>query len=155
VKAVVVHEHGGPAVLQYGETADPKPDSDEVLIEVRAASINHIDIWVRKGLPDGADTWVKSLRAARKGGRVLTCEATTGYSPQTDLRQIFYRQVQVIGSTMGSPAEFAEVMRCVFRGQLKPVVDRVLPLSEAPRAHEAIERREIFGKVVLRPWSND
>src|SRR5262249_954818 len=50
----------------------------------------------------GADTWVRSLRSARRGGRVLTCGATTGFAPQTDLRQIFYRQVQVIGSTMGS-----------------------------------------------------
>jgi NADPH:quinone reductase-like Zn-dependent oxidoreductase len=101
----------------------------------------------------GADTWVKSLRSARKGGRVLTCGATTGYAPQTDLRQIFYRQVQVIGSTMGNPGEFAEVMRCVFRGQMLPVIDRVLPLSAAAQAHEAIERREIFGKVVLQPWA--
>src|SRR5216117_2249923 len=50
----------------------------------------------------GADTWVRSLRSARRGGRVLTCGATTGFAPQTDLRQIFFRQVQVIGSTMGS-----------------------------------------------------
>jgi NADPH:quinone reductase-like Zn-dependent oxidoreductase len=99
----------------------------------------------------GADTWVKSLRAARKGGRVLTCGATTGYDPRTDLRQIFYRQVQVIGSTMGSHRDFLDAMRCVFRGQVKPVIDRVLPLSEAKKGHEAIERREVFGKVVLQP----
>src|SRR5439155_20170581 len=54
----------------------------------------------------GADTWVRSLRSARRGGRVLTCGATTGFAPQTDLRQIFFRQVQVIGSTMGSQRDF-------------------------------------------------
>jgi NADPH:quinone reductase-like Zn-dependent oxidoreductase len=99
----------------------------------------------------GADTWVRSLRSARRGGRVLTCGATTGFAPQTDLRQIFFRQVQVLGSTMGSHREFLDVMKCVFRGQLKPVIDRVLPLSEAAKGHELIEQRAIFGKIVLTP----
>jgi len=99
----------------------------------------------------GADTWFRSLRSARRGGRVLTCGATTGFEPQTDLRQIFFRQVQVLGSTMGSHREFLEVMKCIFRGQLKPVVDRVLPLSDAAKGHQLIEERAIFGKVVLRP----
>ena len=97
----------------------------------------------------GADTWVRSLRSARRGGRVLTCGATTGFAPQTDLRHIFFRQVQVLGSTMGSHRDFLDVMKCVFRGQLKPVIDRVLPLSDASRGHELIERRAVFGKIVL------
>ena len=99
----------------------------------------------------GADTWVRSLRSARRGGRVLTCGATTGFAPQTDLRQIFFRQVQVIGSTMGSHREFLDVMECIFRGQLKPVIDRVLPLEEAHKGHELIEQRAVFGKIVLTP----
>jgi NADPH:quinone reductase-like Zn-dependent oxidoreductase len=99
----------------------------------------------------GADTWVRSLRSARRGGRVLTCGATTGFAPQTDLRQIFFRQVQVMGSTMGSHREFLDVMKCVFRGQLKPVIDRVLPLSQARQGHELIEQRAVFGKIVLIP----
>jgi len=99
----------------------------------------------------GADTWVRSLRSARRGGRVLTCGATTGFAPQTDLRQIFFRQVQVIGSTMGSHREYMDVMKCVFRGQLKPVIDRVLPLAEAAKGHELIENRSVFGKIVLIP----
>ena len=97
----------------------------------------------------GADTWVQSLRSARRGGRVLTCGATTGFAPQTDLRQIFFRQVQVLGSTMGSHREFLDVMKCVFRGQLKPVIDRVLPLRDARVGHELIESRLVFGKIVL------
>ena len=97
----------------------------------------------------GADTWVRSLRSTRRGGRILTCGATTGATPQTDLRHIFYRQLQIIGSTMGSPKEFRDVMNCIFRGQLRPIIDRVLPLTEAGRAHELIEAREVFGKIVL------
>jgi len=99
----------------------------------------------------GADTWVRSLRSARRGGRVLTCGATTGFAPQTDLRQIFFRQVQVIGSTMGSHRDFLDVMKCVLRGQLRPVIDRVLPLREARRGHELIEARAVFGKIVFKP----
>ncbi len=99
----------------------------------------------------GADTWVRSLRSTRRGGRILTCGATTGPSPRTDLRHVFFRQLQIIGSTMGSPKDFRDVMRNVFRGRLKPVVDRVLPLSEARRAHELIENRQVFGKIVLTP----
>ena len=102
----------------------------------------------------GADTWVRSLRSARKGGRVLTCGATTGFDPKTDLRQIFYRQLQVIGSTMGSPGDFLDAMRAVFRGQIRPVIDRVLPLTEVGLGHQAIEQREVFGKVVLRTWDS-
>src|SRR5262249_53890108 len=97
----------------------------------------------------GADTWVRSLRSARRGGRGLTCGATTGFAPQTDLRHIFFRQLQVLGSTMGSPREFLDVMKCVFRGQLMPVIDRGLALAEAWKGHELIERRAVFGKIVL------
>jgi NADPH:quinone reductase-like Zn-dependent oxidoreductase len=99
----------------------------------------------------GMDTWVRSLRSARKGGRILTCGATTGFAPQTDLRQIFFRQLRVFGSTMGSHREFLDVMKCVFRGLLKPVIHAVLPLPEARKAHEIIEQREAFGKVILVP----
>ena len=99
----------------------------------------------------GAATWVRSLKAARRGGRILTCGATTGPTPKTDLRHIFFRQLQIIGSTMGSPQDFANVMKCVLRGQLKPVIDRVLPLSEARKAHELLEGRKIFGKLILTP----
>ena len=99
----------------------------------------------------GADTWVRSLRSARRGGRILTCGATTGFAPQTDLRHIFFRQIQVFGSTMGSHREFLDVMKCIFRRQLKPVIDRVLSLSEARQAHELVEARGVFGKIVLAP----
>jgi NADPH:quinone reductase-like Zn-dependent oxidoreductase len=99
----------------------------------------------------GADTWVRSLRSARRGGRVLTCGATTGFAPQTDLRQIFFRQLQIIGTTMGNHRDFLNVMSCVFRGQLKPVIDRVLPLAEARKGHELIEQRAAFGKIILAP----
>ncbi len=99
----------------------------------------------------GADTWIRSLKAARRGGRILTCGATTGPTPQTDLRHIFFRQLRIIGSTMGSPKDFQDAMTCVFRGQLKPVIDRVMPLADAREAHELLEQRKVFGKLILVP----
>jgi len=99
----------------------------------------------------GADTWVKSLRSLRKGGRLLTCGATSGYAPVTDLRHIFYRQLHIVGSTMGSQNDFTEVMRAVFAGRLHAIVDRVLPLDEVAEAHRLLESRQVFGKVVLIP----
>lgn len=99
----------------------------------------------------GGDTFAGSLRAVRAGGRVVTCGATSGFHPNIDLRHIFFRQVEVLGSTMGSKADLLAVLAHVTTGRLKPVVDRVLPLAQAAEAHGVLERREAFGKVVLTP----
>ncbi|OHB74604.1 MAG: hypothetical protein A2Z34_04605 [Planctomycetes bacterium RBG_16_59_8] len=99
----------------------------------------------------GKETWNKSLLALRRGGRLVTCGATTGYDPTEDLRQIFYRQISILGSTMGSDRELHDALRCLFNGTLKPAIDRVLPLEKAAEAHRLIESRAIFGKIVLVP----
>ncbi len=98
----------------------------------------------------GEATFKDSLRSLRKGGRLVIPGATTGALPQIDLRYLFWRQLSVLGSTMASQREFEEVMKLVFMGRLKPVVDRVFPLQEAAEAHAYLERAEQFGKVVLR-----
>ncbi len=98
----------------------------------------------------GAATFKDSLRSLRKGGRLVTPGATTGGVTEIDLRVVFWRQLSILGSTMSSQREFEDVMKLVFMGRLKPVVDRVLPLEEARKAHEVLERGEQFGKVVLR-----
>jgi NADPH:quinone reductase-like Zn-dependent oxidoreductase len=97
----------------------------------------------------GGETFVKSVLATTRGGRVVTCGATSGYAPQLDLRQIFFRQVQVLGSTMGPKGTLFDIVRHVEAGKLSPVIDRVLPISEAREAHRVLESREAFGKVVL------
>jgi len=97
----------------------------------------------------GKETWQKSLRSLRRGGRLVTCGATTGFDPVEDLRHVFYRQISILGSTMGSGREFRDMLRCVEQGKLRPVVDRVLPLERAAEAHRVLEARESFGKVVL------
>jgi NADPH:quinone reductase-like Zn-dependent oxidoreductase len=97
----------------------------------------------------GGDVFVRSVVATKWGGRVVTCGATAGFTPTLDLRQIFFRQVQVLGSTMGPKGDLFAVLRLVTAGKLKPVVDRVLPLWDAAVGHVALERREAVGKIVL------
>jgi len=97
----------------------------------------------------GGDVFAKSILAAAWGGRVVTCGATTGFTPSIDLRHVFFRQVQVLGSTMGSKGDLFEILRHVDSGRLHPVVDRVMPLWEAEGAHRLLEERKVFGKIVL------
>ncbi len=101
----------------------------------------------------GAATWQDSLKSLTKGGRVVTCGATTGGNPETDINRIFWNQLEVIGSTMGTPGEVDDVLDLVWEGEFEPHVREVLPMSEAARAHEIIEEREGFGKVVVVPDS--
>jgi NADPH:quinone reductase-like Zn-dependent oxidoreductase len=99
----------------------------------------------------GKTTWERSLLAAGIGGRIVTVGATTGHEPVTDLRHVFFRQLSVLGSTMGTAAELLEVLRFVGEGKLRPVVDRVLPLREARAAQGLLADRAQFGKIVLTP----
>ena len=99
----------------------------------------------------GAATWPGSIASLKTNGRLVTCGATSGYAAQTDLRQVFYRHLTILGSFMGSKAELIEAMKFVETGQIRAVVDQTLPLSEARRAHELMEDRAQFGKLVLVP----
>jgi len=99
----------------------------------------------------GGEVFAGSIRATRPGGRVVTCGATAGFHPNLDLRHVFFRQVEVLGSTMGSKADLLEVLRHVAAGKLSPVVHAILPLARAGEAHRMLEERQAFGKVVLEP----
>ena len=99
----------------------------------------------------GAATWPGSVAVLARNGRLVTCGATSGFDARTDLRQVFYRHLSLLGSFMGSKAELLEAMKFVERGQIRAVIDRTLPLAEARRAHELIEDRAQFGKLVLVP----
>jgi NADPH:quinone reductase-like Zn-dependent oxidoreductase len=98
----------------------------------------------------GAATWPGSIASLKTNGRLVTCGATSGYDAQTDIRQVFYRHLTILGSFMGSKAELLEAMKFVETGKIRAVVDQVLPLAEARRAHELMEDRAQFGKIVLR-----
>jgi len=315
VKAIRIHEDGGPGVLRYEDAPDPEPGPDDVLIHLRAASLNRLDLWVRRGLPSvpkprilgadgagvdesgrrvvinpglehgdkitvigehtdgthaeliaipasnvypipdglafeeaaafplvfetvyrmlvtragleedewvlawgagsgigsatlvigkalgarvvatssseaklerarglGADvtvnhatgdvleavkeatggagvdvvvehvgeaTWQTSLQAVRAHGRLAICGATTGPNPKAALHRIWWKQLTILGSTMGTKADFEGAYELVASGKAKPVVDSVFPLADARAAHERMESGEQFGKIVL------
>jgi zinc-binding alcohol dehydrogenase/oxidoreductase len=315
VKAIRIHEDGGPEVLRYEDVPDPTPGEGDVLIELRAASLNHLDLWIRKGLPSvpkprilgadgagviagtdervvinpgivrggkmhivgetmdgtyaelialprafvhpipadlsfeeaaafplvfltayrmlvsrarlqdgewvliwgigggvataalaiakalgaravvtsssdeklararelGADaavnhetedvvarvkeitdggahvvvddvgeaTWKRTLDAARPEARIVICGATTGPNPPAALHRVWWKQLSILGSSMGTPEDFQNVYELVAAGQARPTVDRVFPLAEARAAHERLEAGEQLGKIVL------
>jgi NADPH:quinone reductase-like Zn-dependent oxidoreductase len=311
LRAIRIHEDGGPDVLRYEDAPDPVPGEGEVLVELRAASLNHLDLWVRKGLPSvpkprilgadgaglvdservvinpgiehgdritvigehmdgthaeliavprsnvypipdgmsfeeaaafplvfetayrmlvtkaglrkgewvllwgigggiataansiaralgartivtsssdeklahveadlkvnhesddvvdavkdatagsGADvvvehvgeaTWQRTLQAVRQGGRVAVCGATSGPNPPAALHRIWWKQLTIYGSTMGTKEDFEGAYDLVASGKASPVVDEVFPLSEARAAHERMEAGEQLGKIVL------
>jgi NADPH:quinone reductase-like Zn-dependent oxidoreductase len=315
VKAVRIHEDGGPEVLRYEDAPDPEPGEGEVLVELRAASLNHLDVWIRKGLPSvpkprilgadgagvlagtgervvinpgimsggtmhivgetrdgthaelvavprdyvhpipdalsfeeaaafplvfetayrmlvprarlqegewvliwgigggvataalaiakalgahvvvtsssdeklarakelGADatvnhatgdvvaavkeatgggahvvvddvgeaTWKRTLDAVRPEGRVVVCGATTGPNPPAALHRVWWKQLSILGSTMGTPEDFQGAYDLIAAGKARPVVDTVLPLADVRTAHERLEAGEQLGKIVL------
>jgi NADPH:quinone reductase-like Zn-dependent oxidoreductase len=315
VKAIRIHEDGGPDVLRYEDAPDPEPAEGEALVELRAASLNHLDVWIRKGLPSvpkprilgadgagviagtdervvinpgimtggkmhivgetmdgthaeliavprdylhpipgdlsfeeaaafplvfetayrmlvtrarlqagewvliwgigggvataalsiakalganvvvtsssdeklerarelGADatvnhesgdvvatvkevtgggahvvvddvgeaTWKRTLDAARAEGRIVVCGATTGPNPPAALHRVWWKQLSILGSTMGTPDDFKGAYDLIASGKARPVVDRVFPLSDARAAHERLEAAEQLGKIVL------
>ncbi len=98
----------------------------------------------------GTATWADSLASLALAGRLVTCGSTTGYDAKIDLRFLFSRQLSLLGSYMGVKSELHTIMKLVSTGRLKPVVDRVFPLTEAAAAHAYVESAQQFGKVVLK-----
>src|SRR5436309_2913502 len=196
MKAVYLTEHGGPEVLTYGDLPDPVPASGEALVRVRACGVNHVDLWLRKGLGPfmkvdfpfvpgadiagekvekakaigahyavnykthdflhevrqitkkrgvdvviehiGGEVFERSLLCLATGGRLVTCGATAGHLPKTNLRHVFFRNLKILGATTGSKGRLFRIVQLVHEGKLQPVIDRVLPLREARRAHELL-----------------
>jgi NADPH:quinone reductase-like Zn-dependent oxidoreductase len=99
----------------------------------------------------GEATWDRSVRSLARSGRLVTCGATTGPRGGVDLTHLFARQLSILGSYMGRKPELLEAAQHFFAGTLTPVVDEVLPLAEARRAHERLESGRQFGKIVLTP----
>src|SRR6266540_3539146 len=142
--------------------------SDEKLARARElgadATVNHASgdvLAAVKEAPDGAGvdvvlehvgeaTWQTSLQAARSGGRIALCGATTGANPPAALHRIWWKQLTIYGSTMGTKEDFEGAYELVESGRARPVIDSVYPLAEARVAHERMEAGEQFGKIVLR-----
>jgi NADPH:quinone reductase-like Zn-dependent oxidoreductase len=98
----------------------------------------------------GAATWRHSLVAAAKAGRIVTPGATSGPNPEEEIRHIFWKQLSILGSTMGNDDEYAALLAAVSAGKLVPVIDEVYPLADARKGYERMESGEGFGKIVVR-----
>jgi len=149
-----------------GARAVVTSSSDEKLaraVELGAdATVNHAEADVASRIKDatdggadvvietvGADTWTTSLSVARPAARICVCGATSGPNPPASLHRIWWKQLTIYGSTMGTREDFEAVLDLVVSGRAKPVIDSVFPLSETSAAHERLESGEQLGKVVL------
>lgn len=99
----------------------------------------------------GEKTWMTSLKAVAKGGRIVTCGATSGPNPKEEIRLIFWKGISILGSTMANDREFRALLQAVASGRLRPRVDRVFPLSKAAEAYALLETGRQHGKLVLVP----
>lgn len=134
-------ELGADEVIDYNR--------DDVQTEVRRLTGKRgVDVVVEHV---GTATWESSVLCLATGGRLVTCGATTGYNAKVDIRYLFSRHLSLLGSYMGSKAELHAVLKFIGQRRLRAVIDRVMPLAECRRAHEILEKREQFGKIVLNP----
>jgi len=138
-KATLARELGADEVILYKEQ-----DVTEAIRELTAK--RGVDVVVEH---TGAETWNDSLRALTPGGRLVTCGATTGAEAPVDLRVLFFKQIELLGSTMGSRADLGRALRLVERGLVRPLVDKVFAFDQLPAAHQYLEERRAFGKVVI------
>ncbi len=99
----------------------------------------------------GGDTWGTTQRCVKLGGRILTCGATAGYAVETDMRYLWTFEHDIRGSDGWSRADLVALLDLIAAGRLKPLIDRVLPFSEAAEAERLLEEREVVGKVLLKP----
>jgi len=150
--------------------------SEEKLARLKALGADHLinyatgdfmkEVFARFGKPDrrsqkggvdvvvnhtGGDTWVPSLRCARRGGKVLVCGATAGFAPQEDLRYIWTYELKVLGSNGWQRSDLAELLALCQSGRMRPVIDRRYGLDEAVAALKAMEDRSLFGKLIVGP----
>lgn len=132
---------------EIGADAGINHSTSEIASEVRRLTGGRgVDIVVEHV---GQATWEQSVRSLARGGRLVTCGATTGHAASLDLRHLFARQLSLLGSYMGTKGELLEVFPLFASGRLRPIIDRTFPLRQAAEAQNRLEARQHFGKIVL------
>ena len=132
---------------ELGATFAFNYEKEDILDQVRTiTSKRGVDLVVDSV---GEKTWLQSLKMVSKGGRIVTCGATRGPNPQTEIRLIFWKQISILGSTMSNVTEFNRVVKLLGQGQLQPVIDSVLPLEQGREAFSRLSQGKQFGKIVL------
>lgn len=139
---------GADAVIDYASTAFEKEVFARFGKPHRRTYEGGVDVVVNF---TGGDTWVPSLRALKRGGKLLTCGATAGFAPTEDLRFIWTFELKILGSNSWARADLETLLSLIADGKLKPVIDTVLPLAQAREALRLIEEREVIGKVIVAP----
>jgi len=135
------------AAKQLGADVTLNHKTQKVALEIRALTNKRgVDVVVENV---GAATWDDSLRSLRRGGRLVTCGATSGPHVSLDLRRLFWHHWSILGSTMGNAAEYAEIVRRLGQGELRPVVDGVFPLARVREAYERLQSGAQLGKVAI------
>ncbi|HEY7575080.1 MAG TPA: zinc-binding dehydrogenase [Thermoanaerobaculia bacterium] len=142
-KAKILREAGCELVIDY-----TREDPGRVVLEKTAK--RGVDLVIDSV---GETTWMSSLRAVRRGGRIVTCGATSGPNPKEEIRLIFWKQIAILGSTMANDAEFRTMLSAVAAGEISPRIDRVYPLSRGREGYARMESGELHGKIVLVPDS--
>ena len=99
----------------------------------------------------GGDSWVRGLKSVKRGGRILTCGATAGFDPPTDIRYIWRKEMDIIGSDGWRRQDLIDLLNAVRDGRITPVIGAVLPLEQTAEGHRLLEEREIFGKAIVKP----
>ena len=132
---------------ELGADATVNHETDDVVARVKDVTDGGADLVVDDV---GEATWRRSLDAARPEGRIVVCGATTGPNPPAALHRVWWKQLTILGSTMGTPADFQAAYDLVASGRARPVIDEVFPLSEARAAHDRLEAGEQLGKIVFR-----
>ena len=175
-ETVLVHAAGsgvGSAAVQIarlaGATVIATASTDEKLAKARELGADHLINYSKTDFLEevkrltsrrmvdvvfehvGEATFARSMASLRKGGRLVTCGATSGHDVKVDLRLLFFKNLSLLGSTMGSKTELFHVLKLVEQGRLKPVLSAVLPLAEAAQAQRLLKERSQFGNVVLVP----
>lgn len=139
-KLSLCRELGADVLINYRE--------EDVVKRVRKETGNRgVDVCVDYV---GSDTWSQSLRVVTGGGRIVTCGATSGYEAPTDLRHVYYRQLEIIGSTMGTRNDLLAVLKFVFNERLRPAIAQVIDLNDVAEGHRLMEARNVLGKIVIR-----
>ena len=132
---------------ELGADATVNHASDDVAARVKELTGGGVHVVVETV---GADTWQTSLGVARPGGRVCVCGATSGPNPPANLHRMWWKQLTIYGSTMGTHSDFEAVLDLIVSGRAEPVIDKVYPLSEVRSAHERLEAGDQLGKIILR-----
>jgi NADPH:quinone reductase-like Zn-dependent oxidoreductase len=147
-KAQRLKELGADEVVDYTKTDWSKWAVEKYGKPQRRSYEGGVDVVVNF---TGGDTWVPSLRCIKRGGKLLVCGATAGHDPKEDLRYVWSFEIEIKGSNSFYDENLSALMEMIRKGEIKPVIDKVLPLEQASEGLRLIQDREIFGKVVVTP----